>query len=602
MAEVTVAQLHEIMGKPENIRNWTIIGTEEHGRETISQVLDDKAGVRLTDPGAAPPKRPPRAPPDGDEEQESERRSGGISLFHREILPEPEPPEEPEEDAHGRRRGSPVQKPEEVAPQEPEVPPEEYLLNLIDSQGYAAFSTDVSSALRVSDGALVVVDCIQGMAMETETGLRQAMGERVKPVMCINQLDQGFLELQLDWEMFYNNFSRQIELVNNIVDTYRDDAMGNIEVHPGHGSVAFTAGAHEWGFTIPQFARFYGRKFKIAEEKMCERLWGDSFFIPSEKAWKRVADGQYRAFNLFILDPIGKIFSACMNNQMEKLNKMLLALGFKMKKQDLEHEGKELLKRTMRTWLPMHRALLDMITKHLPSPVTAQTYRAELLYSGPTDESDECYRGIRDCSPDAPLILYVSKMVKSADKGRFVAFGRVFSGVARQDATINIMGPNYLPGKKEHLFSRKKILGMIVFAGRRQEPVESVSVGNTLGLTGIDHFLTSAGTVSTSNEAWPIRELARSTSPVVRCAVEPIEADNLPKLMDALRVLGKLDPLVQIVIEESGQVNIFGVDQLHLQGSQEHLRTQILSPKECPLRFSDLVVSYKVRLRGRVYG
>jgi elongation factor 2 len=161
MAEVTVAQLHEIMGKPENIRNWTIIGTEEHGRETISQVLDDKAGVRLTDPGAAPPKRPPRAPPDGDEEQESERRSGGISLFHREILPEPEPPEEPEEDAHGRRRGSPVQKPEEVVPQEPEVPPEEYLLNLIDSQGYAAFSTDVSSALRVSDGALVVVDCIQ---------------------------------------------------------------------------------------------------------------------------------------------------------------------------------------------------------------------------------------------------------------------------------------------------------------------------------------------------------------------------------------------------------------------------------------------------------
>lgn len=156
-----MAQLHEIMAKPENIRNWTIIGTEEHGRETISQVLDDKAGVRLTDPSAALPKRQPRVPPDGDEEHESERRSGGISLFHREILSEPEPPEEPEEDAHGRRRGSPVQKPEEVAPQEPAVPPEEYLLNLIDSQGFAAFSTDVSSALRVSDGALVVVDCIQ---------------------------------------------------------------------------------------------------------------------------------------------------------------------------------------------------------------------------------------------------------------------------------------------------------------------------------------------------------------------------------------------------------------------------------------------------------
>jgi len=132
--------------------------------------------------------------------------------------------------------------------------------------------------------------------------------------------------------------------------------MGDMQLHPAQGSVAFTAGSHEWGFTLPQFARFYSKKFKIPEEKMCERLWGDYFFIPKEKQWKRSADPQFRAFSLFILDPIGKIFSACMNDQMEKLNKMLLALGFKMKKHDLEYEGKELVKRTMRTWLPKRSA------------------------------------------------------------------------------------------------------------------------------------------------------------------------------------------------------------------------------------------------------
>jgi len=174
MAEVTVEQLHKIMDKPENIRNWIIIGAEEHGRSTLSQVLDDRAGVRLTDPSVAPPKRPAALapPPDGDEEQEGECRSGGISLYHREILPEPEPPEEPEEDPHGRRRGSQEQKKSEPEkPLEPEVPPEEYLLNLIGSQGYAEFSTDVSSALRISDGALVVIDCIQVCcSRETERG------------------------------------------------------------------------------------------------------------------------------------------------------------------------------------------------------------------------------------------------------------------------------------------------------------------------------------------------------------------------------------------------------------------------------------------------
>ena len=111
MAEVTLKQLHKIMDKPENLRNWLIIGAEEeHGRTTLAQVLDDRAGVRLADPSAAPPKRPPaRAPPpDGDEEQEGECRSGGISLYHREILPEPEPPEEPEEDPHGHVCASPT--------------------------------------------------------------------------------------------------------------------------------------------------------------------------------------------------------------------------------------------------------------------------------------------------------------------------------------------------------------------------------------------------------------------------------------------------------------------------------------------------------------
>jgi len=61
-------------------------------------------------------------------------------------------------------------------------------------------------------------------------------------VLAINKLDQGFLELQLEWEMFYNSFSRQIEMMNNVIDTYRDDAMGDMQVDPAQGSVAFTAG------------------------------------------------------------------------------------------------------------------------------------------------------------------------------------------------------------------------------------------------------------------------------------------------------------------------------------------------------------------------
>ena len=67
-----------------------------------------------------------------------------------------------------------------------------------------------------------------------------------------------------------------------------------------------------------------------------------------------------------------------------------------------------------------------MIAIHLPSPLTAQNYRCEMLYEGPQD--DDVAKAFRTCDADGPLMAYISKMVPTSDKGRFYAFGRVFSG------------------------------------------------------------------------------------------------------------------------------------------------------------------------------
>jgi len=106
----------------------------------------------------------------------------------------------------------------------------EFLINLIDSPGHVDFSAEVTAALRITDGALVVVDCIEGVSVQTETVLRQALGERIKPVVAVNKLDRGFLELQLDWETFYSGFVKHVENINVIISTYRDDAMGDLQV------------------------------------------------------------------------------------------------------------------------------------------------------------------------------------------------------------------------------------------------------------------------------------------------------------------------------------------------------------------------------------
>ena len=75
-----------------------------------------------------------------------------------------------------------------------------------------------------------------------------------------------------------------------------------------------------------------------------------------------------------------------------------------------------------------------------------------MLYKGPGD--DACCMGIKNCDAEAPLMMYISKMVPTTDKGRFYAFGRVFSGKIATGMKARIMGPNYLPGKKDDLYEK----------------------------------------------------------------------------------------------------------------------------------------------------
>merc|ERR1712172_322948 len=262
--------------------------------------------------------------------------------------------------------------------------------------------------------------------------------------------------------------------------------------------------------------------------------------------------------------------------QTEKLlGKLTTADGKKvadiLKAEEKEMEGKPLMKCVMRNWLPAGEAMFQMIVIHLPSPVTAQKYRAELLYEGPPD--DLACMGIKNCDPTAPLMMYVSKMVPTSDKGRFYAFGRVFSGVIATGQKCRIMGPNFIPGKKEDLYE-KSIQRTILMMGGRVEAIEDVPAGNICGLVGVDQFLVKTGTIST----------------VVRVAVEPKNPADLPKLVEGLKRLAKSDPMVQCMIEESGEHIIAGAGELHLEICLKDLEED----HACiPLKKSDPVVSYR---------
>ena len=242
-----------IQKKPNNIRNMSVIAHVDHGKSTLTDSLVAAAGIiaasaagdtRLTDT----------------RQDEQDRcitiKSTGISLFF--------------------ALEDHIESPADSATLADGKPCRDFLINLIDSPGHVDFSSEVTAALRVTDGALVVVDCVEGVCVQTETVLRQALAERIKPVMTVNKLDRAFLELQLPSEDMYTAFVKHCENVNVLIATYHDEALGEAMVDPTKGTVAFSAGLQGWAFTLTKFARMYAKKFGVDLDKMMGKLWGDN--------------------------------------------------------------------------------------------------------------------------------------------------------------------------------------------------------------------------------------------------------------------------------------------------------------------------------------
>merc|ERR1712186_14525 len=228
----------------------------------------------------------------------------------------------------------------------------------------------------------------------------------------------------------------------------------------------------------------------------------------------------------------------------------MTTLGIVLKGDDKSLTGKPLMKRTMQVWINAADTLLQMLVTKLPSPRTAQKYRVENLYEGPMD--DEAAAAIRACDPAGPLMMYVSKMVPTSDKGRFYAFGRVFSGTIATGQKVRIQGPHYNPGGKEDL-NVKNIQRTVLMMGRTTEQIADVPCGNTVALVGVDQYILKSGTITTIEDAHIIADMKYSVSPVVKVAVKPKDGKDLPKLVDGLKKLSKSDPLVVCSTEDSGE-------------------------------------------------
>ncbi|KAJ1797709.1 Cytoplasmic GTPase/eEF2-like protein (ribosomal biogenesis), partial [Coemansia sp. RSA 2399] len=350
----------------------------------------------------------------------------------------------------------------------------EYLINLIDSPGHIDFASEVASAARLSDGALVLVDVVEGVCTQTISVLRQAWVENVQPVLFLNKIDRLIVEWQMGPSEAYVHIQQLIEQVNAVLagfwegdrladdsrklelakekwkETHGEDAPmtdwyleekddSHIYFSPEQGNVLFGSAIDGWAFRVNHFAQVFAEKLGTSPAKLQPLMWGDYFIDPKNKR-RVLTRKQYSklygagkatlVLPLFVqlcFVPIWQVYqSVIIDHDEEKIDKVISTLGTKVLPRDRRSKDRRtLLTAIMQGWLPLAQACMVAILEKLPSPIDAQPLRLlPLVQGGVKSASDhkaaepknEAERALFNCdsgSEDsvAPMVAYIGKVI-----------------------------------------------------------------------------------------------------------------------------------------------------------------------------------------------
>ncbi|MEM5879058.1 MAG: elongation factor EF-2 [Candidatus Aenigmatarchaeota archaeon] len=207
---------------------------------------------------------------------------------------------------------------------------------------------------------------------------------------------------------------------------------------------------------------------------------------------------------------------------------------------------------------PLHQVVLDMIIKHLPNPLEAQKYRLQKIWKG--DLNSEIGKQMLACDANGKLAAIVTKVVPDPHVG-FVATARIFSGKVFKGKDVYLIGQH----------KQEKIQQVAIYKGILRIPVEEVTAGNIAAIVGIPDAFTGETVCDLDSVIEPFEEIRHLFEPVVTKAIEPKNAMDLPKLVDALKRIGREDAVLQVKInQETGEYLVSGLGELHLEAKVEN--------------------------------
>jgi len=443
MPSIPPELLSLLQGNTKNIRNICIVAHVDHGKTTLSDSLISSNGI--ISPKLAGKVKYLDSRPDEQERRITMKSSCISLLYKKKSNPQSQPQtQSPTPSELKSEESQPPSQPATVGAQNMQLD-QAYIVNLIDSPGHVDFSSEVSSAVRLSDGCLVLVDALEGVCIQTHAVLRQAWSEKVRPCLVINKVDRLITELQLTPLEAYHHLRKVLEQVNfitgelfseewmkeieerqalteedrNVLDMESLEPEESVYFSPEKGNVVFASAIDLWAFRIEHFSDLYAQKLGVKREILQKSLWGEYYFNPKTKRihTKNVTGKLAPMFVHFVLNNIWEVYNAA--GDKTKIDKIINALKLKIPPRDLASDDpKAVAQAILCKWLPMSDTLLEMVVEKLPSPIEAQALRIPKLWQpsvGATSEMSTKQHEIQDqmmtCDPQGEVVIFVSKVV-----------------------------------------------------------------------------------------------------------------------------------------------------------------------------------------------
>ncbi|KAK6464000.1 ATP dependent RNA helicase and U5 mRNA splicing factor [Scheffersomyces coipomensis] len=427
-----------------------------------------------------------------------------------------------------------------------------YVFNFLDCPGHTSFADETSAALNVVDGAILVIDAVEGLSPRDKSLITQMLKLNIPFTLLINKIDRLILELKLPPQDSYYKLKYIIDDINNYIQdnefilTYEHQTP----ISPSNNNVIFSSSTYEFSFTLLSFAKIYldrNPKNTVNIEEFSKKLWGDYYFDSTNNAFtSKSTKGSIRTFVSFILEPIYKIMTYTLVSSDDKLPKLLwtnfgVTLPKDLYKKDIQILLKEVFKAIFYGNRGLTNSLVNSITYHNPS--------------------------------DSKLVGKVVKLIESSDAKFFYALVRVYSGSFKIGSRIKVLGENYEEDDEDYTID--VVDELYLPGGRYRIPVKEVGEGFLALVKGVGSNITKGGSYIYDEDAEvsniPVSQKFGEKS-VFKVAVEPAAPSELPKLLEGLRKLNKAYLDCVINVEESGEHVILAPGELYMDCMLHDLR------------------------------